>query len=93
MVLRGPSNMAELHGDGHDSLWGGEQMTSVGGQAVDGAVVSLDFTQWRHGVAVPKAQQAPPAAAEQHRGARDHPQNTDPVWLSADRLEGHGSSF
>lgn len=69
-----------------DSLWGSEQLAAVGGQAVDGTVVSPDLAERRKWVGVPEAQQPSSASAEQHRGAWHHAQSANPVCLGADRL-------
>lgn len=68
------------------SLWGSEQLAAVGGQAVDGAVVSPDLAEGREWVGVPEPQQPSSASAEQHRGARHHTQSANPVCLGTDRL-------
>lgn len=69
-----------------DSLWGGEQLAAVGGQAVDGTVVPPDLTEGRKWVNVPEAQQPSSASAEQYRGAWHHAQSANPVCLSTGRL-------
>ena len=69
-----------------DSLWGGEQLAAVGGQAVDGTVMSPDLAEGRKWVNVPEAQQPASASAEQYRGAWHHAQSANPVCLSTGRL-------
>ena len=57
-------------------------MAAVGGDAVDGALVTLELPQGPQGVCVPQLEHAAPAAAEQGRGARDDAQRAHPVAVS-----------
>lgn len=68
------------------SLRGSEQLAAVGGQAVDGAVVSSDLTEGSQRAGVPKTQQASSASTEQHLGAWHHAQSTNPVCLGTNTL-------
>lgn len=75
-IFHSPESRTSINGlekpeweDESDSLGGGEQLAAVGGQAIDGTVVALDFAKGRQRVRMPESQQASAAPANQQRGA------------------------
>lgn len=62
-----------------DSLRGGEQVAAVGGDAVDGTLVSLQLPERPQGVRVPQLENPGSAAAQQRRRPGHHAQRTHPV--------------
>lgn len=54
-------------------------MAAVGGDAVDGALVTSDLAQSPQRVRVPQLEHAASAATQQDRGGGDHAQRTHPV--------------
>lgn len=61
------------------SLGGGEEVAAVGGDAVDGALVTFHLAQSPQRVRVPQLEHPAPAAAQQDGGRRDHAQRAHPV--------------
>lgn len=61
-------------------------MAAVGGDAVDGALVTLQLPQSRERVAVPQLEHPASAAAEQSRRPGDDAQRTNPVTVGARHL-------
>lgn len=61
-------------------------MAAVGGDAVNGALMTLQLPQGPQGVRVPQLEHATSAAAEQGRGSGDHTQSTNPVAVSVGDL-------
>lgn len=57
-------------------------MTAVGRDAVDGAVVASEFSQWTQGVRVPEFENSSPTATQQDRRCRHDSQSTNPVTMS-----------
>lgn len=57
-------------------------MAAVGGDAVDGALVSLEFTQGPERVCVPQFEHTSSAATKKSRRTWDDAQRTHPVTVS-----------
>lgn len=64
-----------------DSLGRSEQVAAVGGDAVDGTLVTLQLPQSPQSVRVPQLEHPASAAAQQGRRAGDDAQSTDPVTM------------
>lgn len=64
-----------------DSLRCCEEVAAVGGDAVDGALVALEFPQGPQCVCVPKLEHPSSTATKQGRRARHHTQGTHPVTV------------
>lgn len=62
-----------------NSLGGGEEVAAVGGDAVDGALVTLHLAQRPQRVRVPQLEHPASAAAQQDWGGGDHAQRAHPV--------------
>lgn len=61
-------------------------MAAVGGDAVDGALVTPQLAQRPQRVCVPQLEHPAPAATQQDRGPRDHAQGTHPVAVGVGDL-------
>ncbi len=61
-------------------------MAAVGWDAVDGALVASEFSEWTQGVRVPEFENSSSTAAEQHGRRRHDPQSTNPVTMSVGYL-------
>lgn len=68
------------------SLRGGEEVAAVGADAVNGALVTLQLAQSPQRVRVPQFEHPASAAAQQHRGPRDHAQRAHPVTVGVGDL-------
>lgn len=67
-------------------------MAGVGGDAVDGALVTFDLAQTPQRVCVPQLEHPAPAAAQQDRGRGDHAQRTHPVAVGVGDLLSGGTN-
>lgn len=61
------------------SLWGGEEVGAVGGDGINGALMSSDLPEGRQRVRVPQLEHPPSATAQQGRAAGHQAQRTHPV--------------
>lgn len=68
------------------SLRGGEEVAAVGGDPVDGALMTLQLPQSPQRVRVPQLEHPSPAATQQGRRAGHDAQRADPVTVGVGDL-------
>lgn len=69
-----------------DSLRCCEEVAAIGGDAIDGALVALEFPKGPQCVCMPQLEHPSSTAAQQGRRARHHTQGTHPVTMGVGHL-------